>query len=327
MGCVKSQVETKTKVKLIEPPTPNDIKKSRRTRSKNIFNSINSSSITEHYEILKVIGSGNVGTLYFAKHLQSEEFRTLREINKIILKDEAAMLSQEVNILKELDHPNILKIYETIETARSLYISLEYISGPSLLERVKTTGCETMLAITMSEVFSALNYLHAKGFVHCNINPEYIVQTGVGYDTVNKLIGFTVAQKIEDKLDINLKKIKYQYASPELLKGDYDEKTDIWSCGILLYELLVGRLPFPSKTKAGIVECIINGDLDFINSMFTSLSKGSQDLIKSMLQIDPSLRPAAQEILLNPMFTASKGKINLSLDAIKKLRSFKVFYI
>lgn len=322
MGCTKSQPELVLQKSQTDTSTSGGMGQPRRKR--NNFGSVFANSITDHYYILKAIGSGNIGTLFYAQHIRSKEFRTLREINKLYLKDDSSSLSQEVNILKELDHPNILKVYEVIETPRSIYISLEHINGQSLLEKVKNTGCETMLARVMLDVFSALGYLHTKGITHLNICPEYIVQSGTGYEVMTKLIGFTASQRLNDKQELNLKKIRYQYASPELLRGDYNEKTDIWSCGVLLYDLLVGRLPFPSKTKIGIIECILNGDLDFNNSMFLSLSEASQDLIKNMLNMDPTRRPTAQLGLLHPMLNASKSKISVSLDAIKKLRSFKV---
>ena len=93
---------------------------------------------------------------------------------------------------------------------------------------------------------------------------------------------------------------------------------------MLLYDLLTGRLPFPTKTKTGIINCILKGDLDFMNSVFTGLSPATQDLIKNMLSMDPLARPTAQQVLMHPMLKASKGKISLSLEAIKKLRVFKV---
>ena len=322
MGCTKSQPELL--ISKIQADSNTAAPSASTRRKRNTFGAIFANSITEHYEILKAIGSGNIGTLFYAKHLRSEEFRTLREINKFFLRDDSTSISQEVNILKELDHPNVLKVYEVIETPRSIYISLEYINGLSLLEKVKNTGCETMLARVMLDLFSALSYLHTKGIAHASIAPEYVVQSGTGYDVITKLIGFTASQRLNDKQEIILKKIKYQYASPELLRGDYNEKTDIWSCGVILYDLLVGRLPFPSKTKTGIIQCILSGDLDFTNSMFTSLSEASQDLIKTLLRMDPTTRPSAQLAMLHPMLNAAKSMISVSLDAIKKLRLFKV---
>ncbi|OMJ73762.1 hypothetical protein SteCoe_27471 [Stentor coeruleus] len=325
MGCSNSIQEASIyQRKTSENYTPANTPVTRRPR-KNIFGAIQANDIANYYEILKVIGSGSLGTLFYAKHIQTQEFRTLREINKMTLKDDTLSIVQEISILKDLDHPNVLKVYEAIETPRSVYIALEYISGHSLMEKVKNTGCETMLARAMLDIFSALAYLHTKGIAHCNICPEYIVQTnGEGYDVMTKLIGFTCSQRMNDKQEINLNKISYTYAAPELLKGEFDEKVDIWSCGILLYDLLVGRLPFPSKTKTGIVNCILHGDLDFTNSMFTSLSYNAQDLIKNMLNLDPLKRPTAQQNLLHPMLNASKNKISISLEAIKKLRVFKV---
>ena len=227
MGCTNAKTEELITQHIIEPNSPVVLTINRRGRRGNLFGASYAESITDHYEILKAIGSGAIGTLFYAKHIRSQEFRTLREINKFSLKEEAVSISQEVNILKELDHPNIMKVYEAIETPRSIYIALEYISGLSLKQKVKATGCETMLATIMLEVCSALNYLHLKGIAHCSLCPDYIFQIGNGYDSITKIIGFTGAQRLNDKQDVNLKKIRYEFASPELLKGEFNEKTDI----------------------------------------------------------------------------------------------------
>lgn len=324
MGCLNSQPETVVVKASIETAANSLVQPVKRMR-RNIFGAIQATKITDHYQILRAIGSGTIGTLFYARHLKTQEFRTLREINKVTIKDEAASVSQEVSILKELDHPNIRKVYECIETPKNVYISMEYIDGLSLNEKIKTSGCETYLFKVILEVFAALNYLHSKGIAHCNICPEYIIQVGTeGYDTKSKIVGFLAAQRLNDKQDLKYEKLKYQYSSPELLRGEYDEKTDLWSCGVLLYEMAVGRLPYPAKSKAGVIECILNGDIDFTNSLFTSLSISMQHLIMSLMHMDPSKRITTTIAMCDSNYTSCTTRILSSLDALNKLRRFKV---
>ena len=324
MGCLSSQPETVVVKSSIDTAASSLNQPSKRIR-KNIFGAIQAKKITEHYKILKAIGSGTIGTLFYASHLKTQEFRTLREINKLTIKDEAESVSQEVKILKELDHPNIRKVFECIETPKNYYIAMEYIDGQSLNEKIKSSGCETYLFKVILEVFDALSYLHQKGIAHCNICPEYVIQVSLeGYDTQTKIVGFLAAQRLNDKQDIQYEKLKFQYSSPELLRGEYDEKTDMWSCGVLLYELAVGRLPFPAKTKAGIIECILNGHLDFSNSLFTSLSISMQNLIINLMDQDPSRRMATSVALCDSNYTSCTNRIKSSLNALSCLKKFKV---
>ena len=225
MGCSRSQPEV-----ILQKVTNDGINLLNSTQIKRIkknFQSVYANSIADYYTILQAIGSGSIGTLFYAKHIKEGQYRTLREINKLCMFNEMNTIGQEVNILKDLDHPNVLKVYEVIETSRNIYVSLEHINGCSLSEKVKSPGCETLLAKIMLDVLSALCYLHAKGIAHCTLCPEYIVQSGSGYDITTKIIGFSAAQRLNDKTEVNLKKIRYQYASPELLKGDFNEKTDL----------------------------------------------------------------------------------------------------
>lgn len=324
MGCSRSQQE------VLHTKSPQDtginlLSTVGRRMRKNIFGAIQASSVTNHYDIIKATGSSIIGTFFYAKHLKSGEMRTLRELNKVTMKDEAVSISQEVSILKELDHPNIRKVYECVETPRNVYIAMEFIEGLPLNEKIKNSGCETFLCKVILEIFTALHYLHSKGIAHCNICPEYIIQTeGENYITKSKIVGFQAAQRLNDKQEIQLKKIRYQYASPELLRGEFDEKTDMWSCGVLLYDILVGKLPFPAKTKAGVIECILNGNIDFSNTLFTSLSGSMQYLIKSLLEMDPSKRLTTSAALADSNYNSCIRRIDVSLDALSRLKTFQV---
>ena len=324
MGCTSSQSENLGNKPNNENSNLRSIEVVRKMR-RNIFGAIQAKSINDHYQILKAIGSGTIGTLFYAKHLKTGDYRMLREINKLTIKNDAIIISQEVSILKELDHSNIRKLYECIETSKNVYIAMEFIDGCSLQEKIKFSGCETYLFKVMLELFSALNYLHSKGIAHCNICPDYVIQMpGEGYSTISKVIGFLAAQRLNDKQEIQFNLLKINYSSPELLRGEFDEKTDMWSCGVLLYDLCVGKLPFPAKTQSGIIQCILNGDLDFTNSLFLNLSYSMQHLIKNLMDIDPSKRLTTNIALIDSNYSSCTQRIQVALSALEHLRTFKV---
>ncbi|OMJ82504.1 hypothetical protein SteCoe_16791 [Stentor coeruleus] len=282
-------------------------------------------SITQRYEILKALGSGTIGTLFQAKDLNNNEFRAIREVNKSS-SFHSVEVFQELTILKKLNHSNILKVYEAIETSRSYYIVLENISGGCLADKYKKDCIEGVISKYIYDMFLGLDYLHKQNIVHCNLSQEYVVLSDNSQNPVLKIIGFTLAQNLSEKKTIDQKQLKYIWASPEILRGEYSEKTDIWSAGVILYYLLTQRSPFPKGSRSMIIDSITTGNVDFSNSNFTSLSNEAQDLIKSMLKVYPEDRPSCEKILKHPWFKISKKMLPLTYNIDKKLLGFTVKY-
>lgn len=280
-------------------------------------------SITQRYEILKALGSGTIGTLFQAKDLDTSEFRAIREVNKSS-SFHSVEVFQELTILKKLNHPNILKVYEAIETSRSYYIVLENISGGCLADKFKKECIEGVISKYVYDMFLGLDYLHKQDIAHCNLSQEYVVLSDNSQRPVLKIIGFTLAQKLSEKKAIDQKHLKYTWASPEMLHGEYSEKSDIWSAGVILYYLLTQRSPFPKGSRSMIIDAITNGNVDFSNSNFTGLSYEVQDLIKSMLKVDPEDRPSSEEILAHPWFKVSKKLLPITYNIDKKVLGFTV---
>ena len=281
------------------------------------------SAITERYEVLRALGSGTIGTLFHAQDLQKNSIRTIREVNKSSF-IHGVEVFQEVNILRDLDHPNILKIYEAIETNRSYYIVLENISGGTLAEKFGKVKIEGVISRYVYEMFSGLNYLHKQGIVHCNLASEYIVLSDESDEAIIKIIGFTNAERIDQKREIDSRNLKTNFASPEVIRASFSEKSDVWSAGVILYTLLTDRSPFPKGSRSLLVEAICSGVVDFDNSGFLSLSSEAQGLIRMILKVDPEDRPSCEEILQHQWFCESKQTMPITYNIAQKLRNFNV---
>ena len=280
-------------------------------------------AITERYEVLRALGSGTIGTLFHARDIQKNLIRTIREVNKSSY-FHGVEVFQEVNILRDLDHPNILKIYEAIETSRSYYIVLENISGGTLVEKFGKFKIEGIISRYIYEMFSGLNYLHKQGIVHCNLSAEYIVLSDESEEAIIKIIGFTNAQRLDEKKEIDSRNLKIGFASPEVIKGNFSERSDVWSAGVVLYTLLTDRSPFPKGSRSLLVDAIQFGIIDFDNSSFLSLSSEAQGLIKMILKVDPEDRPTCEEILQHQWFCESKQTLPITYNIAQKLRNFNV---
>lgn len=216
-----------------------------------------------------------------------------------------------------------LKVYEPIETSRSYYIVLENISGGTLSDKFKKKPIEGLLSKYVRSMFIGLEYLHSQGIVHCNLSQDYIVFADNLGKSCIKIIGFTSARKISENKPIDQKYLKYAWASPEVLKGEYTEKSDIWSAGVILYYLLTQRMPFSKGPMTIAIDNIKKGNADFSNTAFLELSSEAQSLIKSILKLRPEDRPSCQEILQHPWFYESKRNLPITYKLKEKLKKFK----
>lgn len=323
MGCNESKplplLQPRPRRQISEVFTP------RTQLSINNFKTHKVQSISALFTLVKTHGSTETGTLFEAIEKKTKYTRMIREIStsRGFVSD---LLFQEVNILKLLDHPNILKVFEIIESPRRFYVVFELIDGGTLAENIKKNCDEEQVSRYMLDIFKAIHYIHLENIVHCDINSDHVLLLSSQYK-VPKLMGFSFSQKLNDIHDFDLKSISYHYASPEMLIGKYDSKTDLWSAGVLLYKLLVGKLPFFNKEKAKILEEIYTGKLDFTHANFKTLSNNAQDLIKSLLTVDSEKRPSASEALNHKWLQQCRKNIYLTYETVNRLRFFKVIFI
>jgi calcium-dependent protein kinase len=320
MGCDKSKPIENYSKNL--PPV--ELNWTRRA-STNRFITKSIGSITEHYKILNVIGTTVRGTILHAEDVLSGKSRAIRQISKQSVKKPSIFFS-EAAILVQLDHPNILKVFQTVETTMSYYIVFEYINGETIKKNIKKIGNEVMVSKYMRDILGALYYMHIREIAHCNLSADHILLQHNEGESVPKIIGFSDAQNLLDKRLINPKSIAYIYVSPEMLEKTFTEKTDLWSIGVIIYELLVGKLPFPSRDKNDIIKDIYNVRVDYENPNFKTLSFNAQDFIKKLLTGNPDKRISAKEALSHPWLSQTSKEYFVNYQAIQKLRTFKVIH-
>ena len=177
---------------------------------------------------------------------------------------------EEVSILNTLDHPNIVKYFETYDDKKYIYLVMEFIEGEQLFDKIvhqtNQVFGESQAAGYMRQLISAVFHCHTMGIVHRDIKPENIMITR-GNDV--KLIDFGLSKNsgITHGSMHTIAGTPY-YMAPEVLKGSYNEKADMWSLGVLLYTLVSGYLPFQGKNSAEVFKKIKEGDYSFKHREF-----------------------------------------------------------
>ena len=213
------------------------------------------------YEEKKLLGEGSYGKVFLVGHKITGATRAMKVIQKVEEIDENNVLEilNEINVLKKIDHPNIIKIFEFYIQNDNYYLITEYCGGGELFELVNDTHfTESQVAYVMYQLFSAINYCHKMKIIHRDLKPENILLTKNNNNYLDvKICDFGTSQ-IFKKGDIQKETIgSLYYVAPEVLKKKYNFKCDLWSCGVIMYILLTRKLPFAGRTDEEIITNII----------------------------------------------------------------------
>ena len=270
----------------------------------------------KYYKKLRNLGSGSYGTVYLAKNNLKENLVAIKVIEKVpsnIIDD--MEIKNEINILKSLSHPNIVKIYEFFDTAVDYYIVTEYCKKGELFEYINNKYSERQLAVLFYQVFSGLCYLHEKKILHRDLKLENLmiseiekdINTGEEYFWM-KIIDFGTAKIFERKKKEKEIIGSSYYIAPEVLKKNYNEKCDTWSVGVILYMTLTGVPPFDGETDEDIIHRIKIGKYSKTNKRFLEHSPEVIDLVNSLLERNIDKRLSAKQALEHQWFKKFGGR-------------------
>ena len=257
--------------------------------------------ISKNYLIISDLGQGSYGQVKKVRHRKLNEIRAMKITNK---KSDSSKI--EIEILRKISHPNITNIFEIYEDSRKYYIMMEFLQGGELFEAITSSGSfsELSAAKVMKQLLSAVNYLHTNHIVHRDLKPENIMLTTEPHDGNYeiKLIDFGAARNFIPGKKINKFIGTSYYIAPEVLKENYDEKCDIWSCGVILYILLCGYPPFNGNTNIDIYHNIQTQNPVFSGEEWEEITKEAISLIKNMLNKNPIKRFSAEMCLEHKWF-------------------------
>ena len=288
----------------------------------------NEHSFHDIYRLSSLLGTGTFGEVRICVHRSSGVKRAVKIIRKDLLTSahQRASLDNEINILKLLDHPNIIRLNEFFEEVKRLYIVMEYCKGGELFGEIVKRGSltETQAASIMKQIFLTLEYLHGQGIVHRDIKPENILMEE-RHDIMHiKLIDFGTAVINQTALKMKGNAGTLYYMSPEILLGDYTMLCDIWSAGVIMYIILSGFPPFEGRDNREIVENIHAGKYDMHGEPWPKISEAAKSLVRKLLCAETS-RLSSKQALEDAWITDNSTTTHSGImgQVLANLRNFR----
>ncbi|XP_048132679.1 CBL-interacting serine/threonine-protein kinase 9 isoform X2 [Rhodamnia argentea] len=248
------------------------------------------------YELGKTIGEGSFAKVKFAKHLDSGDSFAIKIIDRhhVLRHKMVEQIKREIATMKLIKHPNVIKIFEVMASKTKIYIVLEFVDGGELFDKIARHGRlrEDEARRYFQQLIDAVDYCHSRGVYHRDLKPENLLLDTYGVLKVSDF-GLSTFSKKEDGL-LHTACGTPNYVAPEVLTNNgYDgTSSDIWSCGVILFVLMAGYLPFDEANVIALYRKICNADFA-CPSWFSS---GAKNLIKCILNPSPLTRITIPEI-------------------------------
>jgi len=263
---------------------------------------------------IKVIGKGSFARVFLAQRRNNGMNLAVKTFDKSLLTSSTekarASLINEINVMRRLEHSNIIQLYEVHESDKHIYLVLELLQGGELLDRIMRKGQyhERDASLLMKNLLSALDYMHSKGIMHRDIKPENLILKDSQNDSEIKIADFGLATFINSNDQLFKRCGTPGYVAPEILEDEkYDEKVDIFSSGVILYILLTGGSPFHAQDYNQILLKNKNCDINYNFEQYgLEISELATDLMKKMLSKDPKTRISASDALNHPWILAGE---------------------
>jgi len=318
MGCVKSKQQHNSngtnKDTKTEDPAPKSVVAEKTDVDAQVTKG---PAIDSVYKIGEEIGRGAFSVVKKATHKKTQEQVAIKIIDKkLVDKADLVLLAREIDIMKKVDHSNVLKLREVFETEDQIALAMELVTGGELFYKIVETGnySEKDAALIVSQIVDGVEYLHSQGIAHRDLKPENLLccedDTTGKYKPFRVVIAdFGLSKVFNEDETLNTSCGTPDYVAPEVITAEssYDKSVDMWSCGVITYVLLCGFSPFLSSTQTGLFEKIIRAEYDFPDPEWTNISEEAKDFIRHLLVKDPQERFNATQCKSHPWLSATYG--------------------
>jgi len=282
-----------------------------------------------HYQVIRQIGAGGMGEVYLARDKKLDRLVAVKILNENFAQHESNLrrFTQEAKAASALNHPNILVIHEIGESEEANYIVSEFVEGKTLREHFKQSSVKLSEILDISiQITNALSAAHTARIVHRDIKPENIMVRSDGYA---KILDFGLAKLVEQKVigleDATVKQNQtargvilgtVNYMSPEQAKGErVDERTDIFSFGVLVYEMIAGRTPFAGDSMSETFANLINSEPQPLSRYAANVPTELQRIVSKMLEKNKDERyQTAKDLLIDLKSLQKRLEFEAELD-------------
>ncbi|CAF3357847.1 unnamed protein product [Rotaria sp. Silwood1] len=285
------------------------------------------------YDIENKLGEGSFGTVYRVRNKETDLFYAMKTIpKKPGNKSKASSLDNEVKLLKEVNHPNLIQLHEVLESSQNLYLIVELCEGGELGMHLKKIGPlpeETVKQI-MSKLVNALYYLHKMDIVHRDLKLENILLKNTPKSKTDEFDIRVTDFGLSSKKSITNTDSLFNdycgtplYMAPEILDNkNYSALCDVWALGIIMYYLICGRHPYVANDERRLLEIIRSQKLRYDSEKFKNLSSEGLDFLQGMLIYDTVHRRTMGELTVHPWLTGRSDK-GPAKDIITMMKEFQ----
>ncbi len=257
------------------------------------------------YDYIRLIGVGSFGKV---RLFQDRNFRTLKYAIKTIKKNflnvhKLQCIIDEINILRSVDHPNIVKYFETYEEDQYIHIVMEYIPGQNLLDlltskKYRKNFTDYEICNLVTSILKAISFLHSRNIIHRDLKPENILICDPEDLTSVKIIdfGLSVFGRKDERYCVG----SPYYMAPEMIEGNYSKSSDMWSLGVIIYLVLTGKQPFYGEDRSEVYKNIKSGEYNKKLLSESKISKEICDFVYKLLVLTQSRRMKSEKAFEHP---------------------------
>eukprot|EP00300_Choanocystis_sp_HF-7_P024015 c25409_g1_i1.p1 GENE.c25409_g1_i1~~c25409_g1_i1.p1 ORF type:complete len:345 (+),score=90.54 c25409_g1_i1:46-1035(+) len=298
-------------------------------------------NLEEKYKLGKVLGKGGFAEVVHGVNIHTKQEVALKMIKMSVFKENEQQTLAEVDVLRQMDHAGIVKVYEVLYTPKHFVIVMELLRGGELFDRIVSRDhyCEQDARIFCRQLLDAISYMHSRNVVHRDLKPENIIYANSENDSPFKITDFGFAEIIKRGKKLTASCGTPEYVAPEILLGHrYNQTVDMWSFGVIVYILLCGYPPFFSEDGTDeslfhmIETCAWDTSFSDPESSWGEVSEDAKDFIRRILVLSTTERLSATEALQHPWLdlqvTADTqnqqlSKTQTSLQAYRATRKFR----
>uniref|UniRef100_A0A7S1ETX7 Protein kinase domain-containing protein n=1 Tax=Timspurckia oligopyrenoides TaxID=708627 RepID=A0A7S1ETX7_9RHOD len=293
---------------------------------------VSANELESYYKLGKVIGVGSYGEVKLATDLLSGATVAVKTVQrgKFSSAKEMEFIEREIEVMKTLEHPHIIKTYNIFDAGSKVHFVMEYLPGGDLFDAIaeENNFSELNAAQIIGDILDAVSYLHKNNICHRDLKPENILCLERKWPLVVKLTDFGTAFDSTNADELSSENINTAstatgsssvmstyvgtpyYMAPEQMRNlSYSYPVDVWACGIILFAMLAGRLPWEAASEIEYTRAVQSKPLEFPPAQWADISENAKDLIRGMLEVDPKKRMTAEEAREHEWLTPTGASI------------------